>query len=101
MQRYDLFLIRKIFGDFFRFDYSIGLNLFVYAGYMTDRKKLKIFFKKSVSNKKIIFFVAPQKSGIIPLKISKKHLGNIWQHIVGANRDMSRKCTLWCFFMRI
>lgn len=46
MQRYDLFLIRKIFGDFFRFDYSIGLNLFVYAGYMTDRKKLKIFFEK-------------------------------------------------------
>ena len=35
-----------------------GQNLFVYAGYMTDREKLKVFFeKKSVSNKKIIIFL--------------------------------------------
>ena len=52
MQRYDLFLIRKIFGDFFRFGLfhllytQNGLNLFVYTGDMTDRKKLKVFFEK-------------------------------------------------------
>ena len=58
MQRYDLFLIRKIFGDFFRFDYSIGLNLFVYAGYMTDRKKLKVSLRNiSVSNKKFFLLL--------------------------------------------
>jgi hypothetical protein len=58
--------------------------------------------KKLRCNKKQkLLFVAPQKSGIIPLKISKKYLGNIWQQIVGANRDMSRKCALWCFLMRI
>ena len=34
-------------------------------------------------------------------KNKKKYLGNIWQQIVGANQDMSRKCALWCFLMRI
>lgn len=47
MQRYDLFLIRKIFGEFIQFGLfhllytQNGQNLFVYAGYMTDREKLK------------------------------------------------------------
>ena len=64
MQKYRLFLICKVFGDyFFRFSLSHwlytqnGLNLFVYAGYMTDREKLKVFFEKNrCLTKKILFF---------------------------------------------
>lgn len=47
------------------------------------------------TNNNFYFLLLLKKSGIIPLKISKKYLGNIWQQIVGANRDMSRKCALW------
>ena len=47
------------FGLFHLLYTQNGQNLFVYAGYMTDREKLKVFFeKKSVSNKnKNYYFV--------------------------------------------
>lgn len=69
MQKYDLFFnSQNIWRFFFRFGLFHLLytqnrqNLFVYAGYMTDREKLKEFFeKKSVSNKKKLLVYLPRR----------------------------------------
>ena len=58
------------FGLFHLLYTQNGQNLFVYAGYMTDREKLKVFFEKknSVSNKKkfIFLLVYPlQRRGVV------------------------------------
>ena len=55
------------FGLFHLLYTQNGQNLFVYAGYMTDREKLKVFFEKKIrciTKIKIIFLlVYPLRRG--------------------------------------